>query len=242
MSEPTESPDDPNPPPLQFSLRSILIVQAVVAVFLSALLLADVFAVVAAFVATLIFAGVRVRPERLRAKRMIVDLMGGVVLPGLCLWYDPFVFRNDGRYADIRLLALLAVVMQIVVLTFWLVVGRWLGRSAAVVAGALSYGVVMAGLLGIVLFPLSLIGLLFAGLGSLGWVPFLTAVVFARYAARAARQARRMLPRGTIAWTLLGFLLAAAVPVLIYWTFGSMLADLLNTLLRPLPFSFPPLD
>ncbi len=237
MSELTELPDDRNPPPLQFSLRSIMIVQAVVAAFLSALLVAGVFAVVAAFVATLILAGVRVRPERLPGKRMIVDLMGGVVLPCLCLWFDPFVFHNDGMYT---VFALLAVVLQIVVLVFWLVAGRWLGRFAAVIAGALWCGVVMAGLIGIVMLPISLIGLLAAGIGSLGCVPFLTVVVFARNAARAARQGRKTLPRGIGTRIILGILLAVVIPAAGYGTLGPALGDLLRTL--PQPLSFPLFD
>ncbi|NQU26429.1 MAG: hypothetical protein HQ567_34520 [Candidatus Nealsonbacteria bacterium] len=243
MSELTESPIDQNPPPLQFSLRSILIVQAVVAAFLGALLLAGVFAVLAAFVATLIFAAVRARPQRLASKRMIVDLMGGVVLPCLCLWYDPFVFRgNTGGVVPAALAAVpLAIVLQIVVLAFWLVAGPWLGRFAATVAGVLWCGVIMAGLLGIVLLPMSLLGtLLAAGVGLLGFVPFLTAVVFARNAVRATRQARRTLPQRLGVWVVIGALLAVAAAMLISRTIGPALGDMLRALPQPLPI--PPFD
>jgi hypothetical protein len=71
---------------------------------------------------------------------------------------------------------------------------------------------------GIALLLFSLLGLLFYGLGALGFIPFLTAVVYGRNAAKALRSDDGGQPLARI---LLGILIAIAVPMLAYWLVGD---------------------
>jgi hypothetical protein len=116
------------------------------------------------------------------------DLTFGIVLPIICLWFDPIVFRSPfggallGKYAVV---GGIAIGLGFVSLTTWLL----LRRSPALFAGLLCGGAIFATLLGIVLLPYSVIGLL-AVIGVLGFSPFATAFVFWRNAVRAYHKAR----------------------------------------------------
>jgi hypothetical protein len=71
------------------------------------------------------------------------------------------------------------VAMEMLTLAVWLKRGGRLGRWTGFVAGVLLAGSLFAGLLGLVLLPFSMIGLL-VGIGVLGFVPLATCYVFFR--------------------------------------------------------------
>jgi len=101
----------------------------------------------------------------------------------------------------------------IATLVLWLSLGSRLGSwGCGIASGVLLACSLFAGGLGLVLLPFSLIGL-FALIGVLGFVPFLTATTFARNAVRAFIYARTALgdPR---AWgsMVLGAALVVGVP------------------------------
>jgi hypothetical protein len=253
---------------IQFSLRGLFILQAVCAVFLAALVTAGVFAVLAAFAATLVVAWARIGPEHRQVRRLIVDLMGGAVLPALCLLYDPAVFRAGN---PLQGRAYLFILFEIGVLLGWMVFGRWLGRLAtpagpaeqgppaaakfaeqvaprlvqiaadAIIAGAgsaLMVGAVAAFVIGFVVLPLSVVGILAAGVGLLGLVPFLTCLVFGRQALRALRQSKRGNPIATSIAAVLGTVFALAVPTVVYSALGPLVARVIAAF--PFPESFFP--
>lgn len=122
------------------------------------------------------------------------DFFGGALLPLICLWFDPLVFQSNGfgepMLAKVKVAAYCFIVVQIATLIFWLSFGRHLGHFAGIQAGILFAGALGSGLLGIVLFPFSLIGLL-AVIGVLGFSPFLVAWIFLRNWLRARRNALR---------------------------------------------------
>lgn len=213
--EPAYQPRGALPPaelvhaPLQFSVRSLLIAQTVCAVLLALLIVLGIWGALAALVATVVLAAVKVRPERVAGKRLIVDVSGGIVLPLLCVGYAPgLAVARDGSGAWVCLL----VGYQILLMAAWQLAGRLTPRFNGFFVGGLSIGVVAATLIGLTLLPLAVIGTLMLGLGLLGFTPFLTAVVFARNARRAWREAR---PRneGMFGWLVLaGVIAAVAVP------------------------------
>jgi hypothetical protein len=83
--------------------------------------------------------------------------------------------------------------------------------------GSLYGGAIFAGLLGLVLLPLSLIGLAF-GIGVLGFSPFATAFVFLRNGVRAARLDRAIDPaaRGFLLYPA-GLLISCGGPWIAQW-------------------------
>lgn len=210
----SERPGEAAEAPVQFSIRGLLVFQAVVAIFLVLLARAGIFGLLVAWVATIVLLTVRVSPRRLRLKRLGIDILGGLVLPPLCLAFDP------GLLATHRLagLAYPAIGFQMLVLAAWLVVGPAHRGSSALAAGLLSVGALTAGIIGLLLLPLSLLGLLAMGIGLLGMTPFLTLYVFARNAVAAARHAAGLRWRTTI--VALGVLLAVAIPLAVHATWG----------------------
>ena len=123
-------------------------------------------------------------------QQTVFDVTLGVVLPILCLVFDPVVFRDPllhgtgllGQYAPA---AYFFFALSIAVLLIWLATRRF----ALLLVGPLVAGAAVSLGLGVVLLPFSLVAILLA-IGLLGLVPFATSFVFLRNAIRAIRAAR----------------------------------------------------
>lgn len=152
------------------------------------------------------------RPQR------IFDLIAGVLLPIACLVADPIVFKGGGfggpLLRPLALFAYLFIGIEIGALLLWL-------RSR--LAPAFSAGVLLTGglvslLLGIVLIPFSLLGLLVA-IGALGFSPLVASFAYWRHGLRALAAARERGPaRRWLASAGLGVLLAVSIPALAQWS------------------------
>ena len=129
-----------------------------------------------------------------RAQRWF-DVTFGVVIPVLCFYFDPIVFRGgyfngQGFYPGLRFYAYTISALEMVALCAWLC-GAWRARlGPAVLTGVLLAGSMFSFALGVAILPLSIVGLIFL-VGILGFVPFLTALVYLRNAWRAAGAAGR---------------------------------------------------
>lgn len=133
------------------------------------------------------------------AGQVAFDVAAGILLPIACLLCDPIVFRSStlfgptggfgpvlGRYL---VFGYLAIGIAILSLAAWLAVRRF----PALFAGLLAGGTLCAVVLGIVLLPFSLFGLLFL-IGALGFSPFVAAFVFWRNTIRTFRAAQPRCP------------------------------------------------
>ena len=200
-----------------------------------------IFALMVIFVATLILCACKVPPERARLKRFVVDLLGGMVLPMLCLAYDPIVFR-DGPSGAIGIGYTQSsdtdVIVQMLALVAWMTVGWWFTRWRPCFPGFLFVGAIVSGFIGVLLAFFSLIGLLFYGIGMLGFTPFLTCAVFSRNASsgHAASHCNRR-QADVRAAVSSGRVLAVAIPASIYWTAGPWIEHVIK--LIPWPHSLP---
>ncbi len=146
--------------------------------------------------------------------RPALTLALGVLLPVVCLALDPIVFRaSDGFFSALdspllgayRVVGYSATAIGIASLLVW----RVLRRPAGLMVGLLAGGAAFALCLGVVLLPLTLIGLFFL-VGALGFVPFGTAWVFARESRAAWRSAGSR--RVATGWAVAGFLAACGLP------------------------------
>lgn len=129
------------------------------------------------------------QPEPTRGKT-IFDVLFGIVLPILCFVFDPIIFRGNffggtALFGRIQLPVYLMAFIEISALTIWLCGGKRLGRRSVALGGFLYTGALISLLIGVVLLPLSLIGIFVVGLGLLGFTPFFTALVFWRNGRRA---------------------------------------------------------
>src|SRR3954453_15124629 len=108
----------------------------------------------------------------------------GLVMPVVCFalefillpalgWLPGLIFFH--RY---RLFGYGVVALELLTLAVWLRFGDRLGRASAGFAGVLLAGSLFAGVLGLVLLPFAIPGVLFLGIGLLGFVPLFTANVY----------------------------------------------------------------
>ena len=111
----------------------------------------------------------------------------GVVLPLVCLALDPIVFRDDigsSILGSSRIFWQSFIALSVLTLLTWLLVRR----CPSLFCGLLAAGFLLAFGLGIILLPMSLVGIA-VGIGILGLSPFLTAATFFYCATDALRTA-----------------------------------------------------
>ena len=129
------------------------------------------------------------------------DVIFGLVLPVLCFVFDPVIFqgggelvRGDGIYREARLFAYTASALEMATLACWLFVIRRYPAWSRPAGGVMAAGALFSFALGVAILPFSVIGLLFVGIGALGFMPFVTALVYLRNARRALRLNRTNSP------------------------------------------------
>ena len=219
--------------PAQFGIRSLLIVQAAFAVFLALLMATGLFAVWLAFILTIVLQWGHFRIRNVALRHLVFDLMAGVALPVLCIWYDPIVFVGRGTelLAPVRTPFYLLIVLEIVALLGWLAYDTLTNRPSGFFAGILIVGCVAATIVGLVMLPLTLIGLLVL-IGILGLTPFLTAYVCGRNVRRAWRLTAEDSRRMHRLLFVVGVVLAIGVPMGLDMVFG----DVVSAWIEHIPF------
>ena len=147
------------------------------------------------------------------------DVAFGLVIPVLCFVFDPVVFRGNilgdgGAFQSFRLFAYAASVIEITTLACWLIVVRRFPAWSRPAGGVLAAGAFFSFALGVMILPLSIIGLLFVGIGALGFIPFVTAIVYLRNARRALRLNRTTGPvrGGALVSFAFGLFIALGLP------------------------------
>ena len=147
------------------------------------------------------------------------DWYFGVWLPLICIYFDPFVFRtwssSDGLLDEYRPFVYLLSSVSVMAMVAWLLWGERLEWLNGWFAGIFFAASAVSLVIGLILFPFSLLGLL-ALIGFLGFTPLVTAVVFARNGIRAIRAAEPFFERRTLFYAVtLGGLISLIVPYLL---------------------------
>jgi hypothetical protein len=137
-----------------------------------------------------------------------------VLLPALG-WLPGLVFFH--RY---RVFGYGVVALELIALGIWLAAGDRLKGAAAPFAGVLLAGSLFAGVLGLVLLPFAIPGILVFGIGLLGFVPLFTSHVYRQHGLVAYRRAEAHAGpgrphRAMIEAVLWGGILVYALPGLI---------------------------
>lgn len=145
----------------------------------------------------------------------LFDVVVGVLLPIFCLCLYPSVARSFlGDAGSYPCAAIAAMGLSMVSLVAWL-----LGRGAsAFVVGVMLSSAILALAIGMIMLPLSLLGMLFTVIAILGFSPFITAFAFARNTVRAWRVARTRTSRSkTVGATLVASLVYAGLASGMHW-------------------------
>jgi hypothetical protein len=123
------------------------------------------------------------------SRQIIFDIVFGILVPIICLIFDPIVFRGhiSTYLVSINLFAYSSVGLGIFTLSIWLLFKTESTIINSLIAGALLTGALLAFVLGIAILPYSLLGL-YLIIGIFGFTPFLTAFVFLRNGIKAIRK------------------------------------------------------
>ncbi len=137
------------------------------------------------------------------------DLLFGAFLPLMCFFFDPVVF-DGGSLGHYKAMNYLLAALSISGLCFWHLYGERLGAANKFMVGLFSLAAFSSVLLGAILFPISLVGLIVV-IGALGFSPFIAAFVYARAAIRACRLARAK----CASWSILSSAAGTAAMVMV---------------------------
>jgi len=144
------------------------------------------------------------------------DWFFGVVIPLVCIFFDPFVFRGGGLLGIYRPFAYSISFISIMAMVAWLLWREKVGGFGALLAGLFFAASAVSLAVGIVLAPFSLVGLVIV-IGALGFTPFFTSVIFLRNGVRALRAANVGLGRSTLVYApILSGLFGLTVPYVLY--------------------------
>lgn len=174
--------------------------------------------------------------------QLIFDLVFGVVGPILCFVFDPIVFQGGLAgppfLPDYQGVVYLFSGVEIILLCFWLASGKGNALSNALIAGALLNGGLFCLTIAVLLFPLSLIGLAF-GIGLFGFTPFFTGIVYLRNGWRALHSNADKSSGPTWAGAVCGFLLVAAIPIVLSLQIRSLVSKSVDEIIRADPVRAP---
>ncbi len=125
--------------------------------------------------------------------QIIFDWTFGIVMPVICFAFDPLIFKSEGLFINSYLgfmkpFAYLLSFVSIMALMAWLIWGARLKWLNGFLAGLFLAGGLTSALVGIVMLPVSLLGLLIL-VGILGFTPFFTSIVYLRNGIRAYNSA-----------------------------------------------------
>jgi len=189
---PRERPGDDAPLPIRFSLLALFAISTGSAIYCGLLRLLGVYGVMLMLAGLIGVHFVRLSGRKRAIKRVVVDMLAGIVLPMGCLTLDPGVFRSNGvsgffSLAD-QMFIYTLLGCEMLVLAIWLLVGgafNDFGRSMT--AGVLTLGSLICVALGMVLgmVGLGIVVLFQEPIGLLGFVPWFTLVTFLANARRA---------------------------------------------------------
>lgn len=160
------------------------------------------------------------------------DVTLGIVLPLICFVADPIVFRmslsrGSGILHEWTYLVYSGVLIQLIMLYLWLVYGHKLKLARFFVGGGLLVGALAAAVIGLILLPFSVIGLIMI-IGILGFTPWLTSFVYLRNGIRAlgpdlnhVQGTEWKLNQRMAILVILGILFSAGLPVVVHFLFDT---------------------
>lgn len=173
--------------PVNYSVRSLMIATALIALATVLLKYAHVFGLLCIFALIVIIILLMKRVEH-PATNAVARGLWGIVMPFLCILYDPGFLHRPwyGLYEPTSnfdlitvwddpkaILLLPPILWQVFGMAGWLLMSHRL-KPNPFLGGFFLFGSALAGLIGLLILPLSLIGLIFVGLGIVGFTPFLT--------------------------------------------------------------------
>src|SRR5260221_14757198 len=121
------------------------------------------------------------------SEQRVFDSIFGIIVPLFCAVADPAIFKGsligDAFLGAYKPFAYILGLASVVALGIWLSIGRRSRLLSCLFSGLFLAGAIFSLAVGIILIPLSVVGLAI-GIGVLGFAPFLSAFVYARNTVR----------------------------------------------------------
>ncbi len=163
-----------------------------------------------------------------------IDMIFGIILPLICIIADPIVFKDWGGFTTrhgilsrYREFAYTFMAINIVTLLFYLVSKK----NSLLMSGCFFAGGIFAFVLGLRILPLSLVGLLFYGMGLLGFTPFLSAFVYICNGIQAYQMNSKAGHFQKLQIVLLGFAFTVSVPIFVHLVLNPDILTRIESLL-----------
>lgn len=119
-------------------------------------------------------------------KQKVFDWFFGVGMPLVCVIADQRMFSGGSIFGVYKPFAYMLSFASIVMMIGFLFLGEKLEKFNAVLAGLFGFGSLVSLGVGLLMLPISVIGLVIL-IGALGFIPLFAAFVYARNAVRAFR-------------------------------------------------------
>jgi len=166
----------------------------------------------------------------------VFDVCFGIFFPILVLVADPAVFKGgifgEPILARYQFFAYLVTAIEIAIFLVWLILHRHLRPFTAPIAGILLAGALFSFVVGILIFPFSVLGLIVL-IGAAGFTPLLTGFVYLRTGVRALKvQERNVAFEGRFLIAAMAALLAIALPALVSIQITRTVSSSVNALLN----------
>ena len=144
--------------------------------------------------------------------QLVFDIVFGILMPLVCFYLDPGIIKGafHSTLGEWSMFIYGFSGLAILTMFTWLVWGHRQHRLRATFGGVLIAGAAISASIGVLILPLTLIGLLLV-IGLLGFVPFITSFVYLRNGLSAVNHSGDRSPR--IAAVLLSAVLAIGLPV-----------------------------
>ncbi len=161
------------------------------------------------------------------------DWIFGAILPVICFVFDPIVFKGYGLgkgalMGSYKPFAYLLSFVSVMAMSAWLIWGAKLKWLNAFLAGLFLVSGLVSLSIGIVLIPISLIGLIIA-IGALGFTPLFCSIVFFRNAFRAFQTAKPFFENSVLIRSFaLAAIFSAVVPAIINREINEMLNEIVE--------------
>lgn len=176
--------------------------------------------------------------NKVTTPQLIFDVVAGVIAPTLCYIFDPIVFNNNfgglpfvPALFPYKVLVYFFSGLAMITLTLWLFLRGRSSRLNGIIAGVLLTGAFFSLLIGVLILPLSLLGLVVL-IGALGFTPFLVAFVYLRNGVRALNTAKPLLDQPQLASLfLLGAVLVITLSIVAHWQVNRIVTQSMNDLL-----------
>jgi hypothetical protein len=186
-----------------------------------------------------VFLQIHLGPD-VSTRELIFSAWFGIIGPIFCFLFDPIVFQRTslvrptalgGVLAEYYLFAYLGAGIGILTLILQLLWAKRLRMGGGVVAGVLLSGALVALLIGLLILPYSAFGIIVFGIGLLGFIPFLTSLVFFRNGLRALRQAKNRIPKSSLILSItLGIIIAIGIPGIVNWGSSRFVEQSIETI------------